>query len=301
MTAKDSKRRSLGRGLDALLGTASDATSAIGMAADATVRGTQTLPIELIRPSRFQPRKTFDPEEMEALAQSVRENGILQPILVRPDPDKSDLYEIIAGERRWRAAQTARLHEIPVVVRALGDVEAFQIALVENLQRQDLTPLEEADGYRRLVEEFDHTQDVLARAVGKSRSHVANTMRLLGLPAEVKALLERGALTAGHARALLGARDPVGLAQQVVLRGLTVRQTEGLIRARRDGARGTAPRPAAPPKSADTVALEQELGAALGLAVTIAERGDGGDVVIRYRTLEQLDDIVERLTTGPGV
>lgn len=298
MSAGESRRRHLGRGLDALLGSGGteDATAASAAAA------VRALPIEFIHRSRFQPRRDFDGEEMASLVRSVRQSGILQPILVRPDPDRSGSYQIIAGERRWRAAQEAQLHEVPVLIRELSDGEALEIALVENLQRQDLSPLEEANGYRRLMEEFSHTQEALARAVGKSRSHVANTMRLLSLPDAVKARLDSGQISAGHARALLGAPDPVALAEQVVRRDLTVRQTERLVQRTRAGPRPSAVRPrkggARPDKSADTLALERDLSAALGLAVSINERGEGGELVIRYSTLEQLDEVIERLNSG---
>ena len=289
MTEREAKRRSLGRGLDALLGSRAEAESA---PADVS-RTSQSLPIEFVHPSRFQPRRDFGGEEFEELVISVRENGILQPILVRPDPDKAGSYQIVAGERRWRAAQQAQLHEVPVVIRELDDAEALEAALVENLQRKDLSPLEEAEGYRRLMDEFSHTQEQLAQVVGKSRSHVANMLRLLGLPAAVKALLQRGDLTAGHARALLNSTDPEALAQQVVLRELSVRQTEKLSQAGRTTPRAT--QKSTPPKGADTLALEHELSEELGLSVTIRERARGGEVVIRYATLEQLDEVLGRL------
>lgn len=289
MSPAEGRRRSLGRGLDSLLGAAPSAAAPEG--------GTEsppTLPVEYLRANPFQPRKNFDPEEMESLTQSVRENGILQPILVRPASGQVNAYEIIAGERRWRAAQQAKLHDVPVLIREITDSQALEIALVENLQRQDLSPLEEAEGFRRLMEEFEHTQEELARILGKSRSHVANMIRLLGLPEKVKAMLERAELSAGHARALLNAPDPEALAQQVVRRGLTVRQTERLSQAAR-----TPARPAAgsqrPGKSVDTIALERELSNLLGLRVSIVERASGGDLVIHYTSLEQLDDVVERL------
>lgn len=288
MTERDPRRRSLGRGLDALLG--GDETAAPSDSGS-TVKTIQTLPVEFVHAGAFQPRKKFDAQELDILADSIRQNGVLQPILVRPDPARDGVYQIVAGERRWRAAQQAQLHEIPVVVKELGDAQALEIALVENLQRQDLSPLEEAEGFRRLMEEFSHTQEKLAAVIGKSRSHVANMIRLLGLPDRVKRLLDSGELSAGHARALLNAEDPEGLAEQVVLRGLNVRQTERLTKA------GKA-KPARRPdrgKSADTRALEQELGNRLGLSVTIRERGEGGAIVIRYKSLEQLDDVIERL------
>ena len=295
MNAKDTMRRNLGRGLDALLGQG----GAEPAETQDNGRPTAVLPVEFIQPGRFQPRKSMDPEEMESLVKSVRQNGILQPILVRPNEAQTDSYEIIAGERRWRAAQQAQLHEIPVVVKELSDSQALEIALVENLQRQDLSALEEADGYRRLMEEFNHTQEELSKALGKSRSHVANMIRLLGLPDSVKEMLDQNELTAGHARALLNADDPEGLAKQVTLRGLTVRQTEKLAQAGRDRKSAPGPKPAISrvAKSADTLALERDLSDKLGLTVTITPRGDGGELAVQYKTLEQLDDVVIRLNT----
>ncbi len=280
----------LGRGLSALLGD-----EAAERGTDAA-RATRQLPTSALRPSPFQPRRRFDPEEMASLVRSVQAQGILQPILVRHAADSTDSYEIIAGERRWRAAQEAQLHEVPVIVKDLSDGEALELALVENLQRTDLTPLEEAEGYRRLIAELNHTQEDLARAIGKSRSHIANTMRLLGLPDPIKAMIERGELTAGHARALLNAQDAIALAQQVIGRGLNVRQTERLAHAPK--ARGLAP--AEPAKDADTLALEHDLALKLGLKVTINHRAGGGELVLRYENLAQLDDLVQRLSRDPG-
>jgi ParB family transcriptional regulator, chromosome partitioning protein len=286
----NSQDKRLGRGLSALLG---DEAAEPGAEA---ARATRQLPTSALRPSRFQPRRRFDPEEMASLVRSVQAQGILQPILVRHAADSADSYEIIAGERRWRAAQEAQLHEVPVIVKDLSDGEALELALVENLQRTDLTPLEEAEGYRRLIAELNHTQEDLARAIGKSRSHIANTMRLLGLPAAIKEMIERGELTAGHARALLNAQDALALAQQVVEGGLNVRQTERLAQAPK--ARG--PAPAAPAKDADTLALEHDLALKLGLKVTINHRAGGGELVLRYENLAQLDDLVQRLSRDPG-
>ena len=289
MIAQDSRRRGLGRGLSALLGPESEDQTTVE-----NPRQPHHLPTGALKPGRFQPRHRFDANEMAALVDSIKAQGILQPILVRPAPDDATSYEIIAGERRWRAAQEARLHEVPVIIRDLSDGEALEIALVENIQRQDLTPLEEAEGYRRLMEEFSHTQEDLARVVGKSRSHVANLMRLLSLPEPVKELLERGELTAGHARALLNVPNPIALAQDVVKRGLNVRQTEQL-------AQDTANRPKkspppAPTKDSDTRALEHDLSLKLGLKVSIEDRGGKGHIMVRYENLGQLDDLVQRLT-----
>jgi ParB family chromosome partitioning protein len=282
----------LGRGLSALLGEdAGPDYTALDQ-----VRESKTVPIEFLRPNRFQPRHNFDEAELDSLAESIRVQGILQPILVRRDSEAPNSYEIIAGERRWRAAQRVRLHEVPVVVKELSDAKALEVALVENVQRQDLNPLEEAEGYRRLMDEFNHTQEDLARVVGKSRSHVANTMRLLGLPDEVKELVASRSLSAGHARALLNAVDPVKLARAVAARGLNVRQTEKLAQ---EGRETKAPVAGLAGKDADTLALERDLSQALGLRVTIAFRGGGGEVTIQYKTLEQLDDVVQRLSQTP--
>ena len=285
------ERRELGRGLSALLGDA--------LGAQDTAAGHQphTLPIEQLRPSRFQPRRNFSEPDIEALADSIRQQGILQPILVRRHPDAPGSYEIVAGERRWRAAQIARLHEVPVIVRDLGDESVLEIALVENIQRQDLGPLEEAEGYRRLIDEFSHTQEELAKAVGRSRSHIANIIRLLNLPARVKSLLDSGALSAGHARALLNAADPEGLASLVVKRGLNVRQTEKLAQ---DGKKPTSKRKTPAAKDPDTIALEQDLSTMLGLTVAIDFHGEGGRLIINYGTLEQLDDLLGRLSQSPA-
>jgi ParB family chromosome partitioning protein len=290
VTADEGKRRQLGRGLSALLGEESEDYAELDR-----LRLSKTVPVEFLQPSRFQPRHRFDDEEIRGLIDSIRANGILQPILVRRVPEQPDRFEIIAGERRWRAAQAAKLHEVPVIIKDLSDGDALEIALVENLQRQDLTPLEEAEAYRRLMEEFSHTQEDLARALGKSRSHIANTLRLLGLPEPVRTLLDEGKLTAGHGRALLAAVDPVRLAEQVVSKGLNVRQTESLAQGKK-----RTPRPAAhAEKDADTIALENEVSNLLGLKVAINHHPTGGTVTIRYQTLEQLDEILRRLSHVP--
>lgn len=299
--AEDTRRRGLGRGLSALLGdpvVAATATES-GEPAGTPLKGLRNLPIGTLRPGRFQPRRVFDQAAIDDLIESVREKGILQPILVRPVDGDGPSFEIIAGERRWRAAQAAGIHEVPAIVRSLTDREALEVALIENLQRQDLSPLEEAEGYRRLMEEFSHTQEELAKTVGKSRSHVANTMRLLALPGPVKEMLDNGALTAGHARALLTAEDPVSLANQVVSKGLNVRQTERLSQhgdAKPKATKGSA-RPA-PSKDSDLMALERELSNLLGLKVSISHGEQGGEVTVQYMTLEQLDGLLHRLSGG---
>jgi ParB family chromosome partitioning protein len=253
------------------------------------------LPIEQLRPSRFQPRHGMTDEGLQELAASIAEKGVLQPVLVRRVAGEPAAFEIIAGERRWRAAQLAQLHEIPALVRDFSDQEAQEVALIENLQRQDLNALEEAEGYRRLMQDYGHTQDDLARSVGKSRSHVANTLRLLTLPDGVKRLLEQGQLTAGHARAVLGCAEPEAVALAAIRRGLNVRQTEALAAAEKPA---EAARRRPPAKDSDTEALERDLGALLGLSVEIRFRGSGGSLVLHYSTLDQLDDILHRLSHG---
>ena len=299
----EQKRRGLGRGLSSLLG---DVAAAVDDSLDAagptsTVRH---IPIGSLVPGKFQPRQVFDEEALEALADSIREKGVLQPLLVRPHPENSGTYEIIAGERRWRAAQQAQVHQVPVLVRELNDQQAAEVALIENLQRQDLSPLEEAEGYRRLQEEFSHTQEELSRAIGKSRSHIANTMRLLNLPDPVKDMVSTGTLSAGHARALLTVDDPVGLARKVAERGLNVRQTEALVQQTLKRNTDSSARPSAHArkdiaKDADTLSLEREMSALLGLAVTIDHKGEkGGTISLQYASLEQLDDLLARLRHG---
>lgn len=287
------KPKSLGRGLSSLLGE--DMADAD---ADAPAAATRVLPVEFLRPGRFQPRRNFDEQAIADLVESVRQQGILQPILVRPSLSDPDAYEIIAGERRWRAAQRAQLHEVPVIVREMTDRAALEAALVENLQRQDLSPLEEAEGYSRLMEEFDHTQENLARALGKSRSHVANMMRLLSLDAPIKDMLDKGDLTAGHARALLGCAEPAKLAREVVTKGLNVRQTEKL--AQGDGGK-KARQPREDTRDADTIALERDLANLLGLKVSIQFSGRGGNLTVFYDNLEQLDEILHRLNHGSAI
>ncbi|MBU8544491.1 MULTISPECIES: ParB/RepB/Spo0J family partition protein [Roseomonadaceae] len=277
----------LGRGLSALIPDAP--------ASPASGDALRNVPVEALEPGPFQPRGGMDRASLEELAGSIREHGILQPILVRPKAGSPGSYEIIGGERRWRAAQAAQLHEVPVVIRDLGDREAMAAGLVENLQRQDLNALEEAEGYKRLLEEFGLTQEGLGQSVGKSRSHVANTLRLLTLPDPVRELLRGGVLTAGHARALVGTAEPAKLAAQIVARGLSVRQAEALAAAppKTEGAGGP-PRPQDP----ETRALERDLTERLGLKVAVRHQGKGGEVTIRYRDLDQLDGLVRLLSGG---
>ena len=303
----EAKKRGLGRGLSALLGEEDeDVGVAVAANADAAVAHpgpggtTQHIAITDLKPSPFQPRSNFDDEAIDDLAASIREKGIIQPILVRASSTGETTYEIIAGERRWRAAQRAQLHEVPVLVRDFDDRETAEIALIENLQRQDLSPLEEAEGYNRLMSEFAHTQEALGQALGKSRSHIANSLRLLALAAPIKQMLSDKVLSAGHARALLGAENAVELATQIVKKGLNVRQTEKLVKT--DGGKTARPKKSSGGRSADkdpdTVSLERDLSNMLGLAVNIDFDGAAGKISIRYETLEQLDDILQRLTHG---
>lgn len=278
------KTHGLGQGLDALLGNRPEEPD-VGNATS----GSQTLTLDLVRPSSNQPRRHFDEAELRELAASIEENGVLQPVLVRPDPTHSGRYEIVAGERRWRAAQMAQCHDLPVVVRALTDRETLEIALIENIQRQNLSAIEEARGYLRLTEEFDETQESIARRVGKSRSHVANVIRLLKLPRLVQQWLEEGTLQAGHARALLASNDPTFFAKIVIKQGLNVRQTERLVNKVRSG--GTSPQG----KSPDTRQIEAELSHLLGLKVTISGEGGRGEVRIAYENLTQLDVLFTKL------
>jgi ParB family chromosome partitioning protein len=287
-------RRGLGRGLSALLGEAGPADG--GARPDGDVR---EAPIELLRRNPQQPRRIFTEAELDELSQSIREKGVLQPLLVRPAPDAPGEYQIVAGERRWRASQRAGLRVLPIVVRTdLDDLDVLEIGVVENVQREDLKPLEEAEAYRTLIDRFGRTQEEVARTVGKSRSHVANMLRLLALPAGVQTALNEGRLTAGHARAIAASPDPERLAKLVVERDLSVREAEALAR---DAAprQGRAPEiKSAPVKDADTRALEQDLTEALGLVVDIVDRNGQGEVRIAYKTFEQLDALCRRLGEG---
>ena len=281
----------LGRGLAALIG---DMATMEGARLTDSSNGIKRLPVEFIIANRQNPRRDFDPDQLEELTSSIREKGVMQPLLVRPSGGDPNIFEIIAGERRWRAAQKAGLHDVPVIVREVDDKEALELAIIENVQRADLNPLEEAQGYGQLMEQFDYTQQDLAQVIGKSRSHVANTLRLLRLPQDVRDMLSRGELTAGHARTLITADDPAALARRIVGSGLSVREAEAMSQ------RGGAPRKrstgAQAEKDADTAALERRLSDALGLAVSVDHRDEGGRLEIRYKTLEQLDNVCLRLT-----
>jgi ParB family transcriptional regulator, chromosome partitioning protein len=285
MDMMQAPKKRLGRGLAALIG---DDTSEDSVVQD--IRTLRHMPIELLRASPNNPRKYFADTDLDDLAKSIREKGLLQPIVVRPMPGGD--YEIVAGERRWRAAQRAGVHDVPVLIRELSDGEALEIALIENIQRADLNPLEEARAYGLLIEQFNYTQQQLAESIGKSRSHIANTLRLLNLPDSVRSQIEQGNLTAGHARALVATDSPAELADKIITLGLSVREAEGLAR---DAGPSRKPKPKAE-KDADTKALEKSVSDAIGLKVEIAHKGDaGGSLVISYKTLEQLEDICQRL------
>ncbi|MBT3767315.1 MAG: ParB/RepB/Spo0J family partition protein [Rhodospirillaceae bacterium] len=290
--AQEPKRRSLGKGLSSLLG---DPLSKKNDTKSEVAKPSNVVPVEFLHPGRYQPRQKFDKDQIRELAQSIKDKGILQPLLVRKHPDKEDAFEIIAGERRWQAAQEAQLHEVPVIIREFSDKETLEVALVENLQREDLSVLEEAKGYNRLMEEFSHTQEELAKVVGKSRSHVANTLRLLGLPEPVRQMLDDGKLSAGHARALLGTESSLPLAEMVINQGLNVRQTEKLVQKSNAPKKPLRPKPV---KDPDTVVLENDITNLLGLKTEIDFKGNSGTLTVKYKTLEQLDDILERLSRG---
>jgi ParB family transcriptional regulator, chromosome partitioning protein len=280
----------LGRGLAALIG---DMAAMEGARVTESSSGSKKLPVDFIIANRANPRRTFDAEQLEELTNSIREKGVMSPLLVRPTDDPN-IFELIAGERRWRAAQKAGLHDVPVIVREVDDKEALELAIIENVQRADLNPLEEAMGYGQLIEQFDYTQQDLAQVIGKSRSHVANTLRLLRLPEDVRSMVASGTLTAGHARTLITVQDPASLARQIVDRGLSVREAEALSQ-QRDLPRRK-PEASVEPRDADTLALERKLADALGLSVALNHSERGGRLEIRYKTLEQLDDICLRLT-----
>ena len=289
MMSQPSKRR-LGRGLAALIGEEPKEEAV----AEAGTKSLRLVPIEFLHANPNNPRKTFKEEELEDLSRSIREKGLLQPIIVRTKGEATR-FEIVAGERRWRAAQRAGVHEVPVIVRELSDGEALEVALIENIQRADLNALEEARGYQQLMDQFAYTQQQLADSLGKSRSHIANTLRLQSLPAEIKSYIEEGRLTAGHARSLIAAENPAKLAQEIIELGLSVRDAEKLTRtnggqpagrSRENGGRA----------DPSTRALEQSLSDATGLKVEIDDKGKlGGRVVIHYKTLEQLDEVCLRL------
>lgn len=302
MTERKPERRGLGRGLSALIGEVTPGEM-VNTPEGPARKPELFVPVEKIHPNPNQPRRQFSEESLAELARSIREKGIIQPLILRASPTVPGDYEIVAGERRWRAAQLARLHEVPAIVRELDDAEVLEVAIIENIQRDDLNPIEEASGYRALMDRFGHSQEQIAEALGKSRSHVANLLRLLQLPEEVQAMVREGVLTSGHARALITTDDPVTLARRVVEKGLSVRETERLAKAARSGAEGEAPTPprtrgGRAEKDADTRALEDDLSANLGMPVSIEHDGEsgGGRLVVRYASLDQLDTLCALLS-----
>lgn len=300
MSDSKPKTRGLGRGLSALMADVApqdDRTEDLGQAK----RSDMIVPIEKIFPNPQQPRRTFGSEQLEELASSIREKGVIQPLIVRRRAQAQDTYEIVAGERRWRAAQMAQLHELPVLVREFNDTEVLEIAIIENIQRADLNPVDEAAGYKQLMERFGHTQDKLSSVLGKSRSHIANLVRLLQLPEEVQGYLRDGQLSAGHARALITADDPIGLARKVIQQGLSVRATEQLAKKADSDAPSESKKPIRPrtavEKDADTRALEADLSANLRMKVTIDHDSgqEAGLISIQYASLEELDELCTKL------
>lgn len=285
-------RPGLGRGLSALLGDAAVETP-VGPSGAGLAPGLRSLPVSALAPHPNQPRRHFDEDALDELARSIETRGLLQPIVVRPHGKD---YQIVAGERRWRAAQRARLHEVPVIVRELDDAETMELALVENIQREDLNAIEEAEAYSRLIGQFGHTQDALAKIVHKSRSHVSNLLRLLELPPPVRDLVVNGHMDMGHARALIGAPDPIALALQVIEQGLSVRETERLAREAKPSKAKTKGRASAPSYDTDIKALEQQLSDLLGLGVRIGHGERGGTITLAYSTLDQLDMVCQRLS-----
>ncbi|MFK0297762.1 ParB/RepB/Spo0J family partition protein [Brevundimonas sp. NPDC090276] len=291
------RQRGLGRGLSALLGENVAESAPVDGGPQPT--GVRSVPIESLKPNPDQPRKQFSAENLEELTASIRDKGVLQPILVRAQPGQDGMWQIIAGERRWRAAQAARLRNVPIIERPMDDVEVMEVAIIENVQRADLNPVEEAMAYGSLISRFGRTQDALAGVVGKSRSHVANTLRLLQLPDSVLNHVMENRLSAGHARALITAPNPEALAEQVLSKGLNVRQTEALARRAADGPRPSKAKPVLSGEgAADVAALEQDLADALGLKVLLTDKGGKGELTIKYGTLEQLDDLCRRLMRG---
>lgn len=296
--------RGLGKGLSALISETAQPPAAVNVElqpAAGAEPGLQTLATNSLQPGKYQPRTRFDEAALVDLSQSIARHGIMQPILVRKLAKQSGRYEIVGGERRWRAAKMAGIKQVPVIVKDLADDEALEIAIVENVQRQDLGPLEESTGYQRLLQEFEYTQEELATAVGKSRSHIANLLRLQGLPEEVKDMLDTGKLTMGHARALLTSESPVELAHEIIKGGLSVRQAESFSKGAKKAPKTAKPTIAAPrqedtgSKDSDILALEASLSESLGLRVSITDRGQSGEIRIAYDSLSQLDDILRRL------
>lgn len=294
--AKKTERKSLGRGLSALLADV-NLGEVHSPQITAALRSRDTdVPIDKVFANPNQPRRTFVEKDLEDLTASIAEKGVIQPLIVRPDPNHQGGYQIVAGERRWRAAQRAKLHSIPVLIRDLTDTEVLELAIIENIQRADLNAVEEAMGYRQLMDKFGHTQEKMAKALGKSRSHIANLLRLLNLPSEVQEYLQNGQISAGHARALVPAIDPSALAREIILKGLSVRQAEVLAKAKKPGV--TKKRRLKPTKDADTRAIESDLSAHLGVKVSIDHKagGQSGELRIKYADLEQLDGLCQLLS-----
>ena len=287
------RQRGLGRGLSALMADIEQTVGGTG-AVNSERRNEMLVPVEAIHPNPDQPRRHFDADDLNDLAGSIRSKGIIQPLVVRAHSVKAGEYEIVAGERRWRASQLAQLHELPVVVREFSDLDVLEIAIIENIQRADLNPIEEAIGYRQLMDKFGHTQEKMAEALGKSRPHIANVLRLLALPEDVQRFVINGSLSSGHARALITAPNASDLARVVIARGLSVRQTEKLVKEPKAPSKERSPKSA---KDADTRALEGDLSAALNMAVSIAHNPgqEGGSITIRYKNLEQLDELCRHL------
>ncbi len=297
MADKKAKTRGLGRGLSALMADVAPVDE--NPSGPPSPRVDVMVPTERLSPNPNQPRRRFEQEDLDDLAASIREKGILQPLIVRPISDGQ--YEIVAGERRWRAAQLAQLHEVPVLVRDFNDTEVLEVAIIENIQRADLNPIEEAAGYQQLMQSFGHTQEKMAEALGKSRSHIANLLRLLSLPEDVRRFVQSGDLSAGHARALITSDDPLKLAKQVIKQGLSVRATEALVKKeqRSDAGNEVTRKPVGKPaKDADTIALEGDLSASLGLQVTLDHKAgqEAGQITIKYKSLEELDNICRILS-----
>tara|TARA_R110002096_G_scaffold14838_4_gene52473 strand:+ start:2472 stop:3359 length:888 start_codon:yes stop_codon:yes gene_type:complete len=290
------KRRGLGRGLSALMADVAETQTVASEGA-----AEQYVPIEKISPNPEQPRKRFDPQDLDDLANSIREKGFIQPLIVRRRDDGT--FEIVAGERRWRASQMAQLHELPIIVREFTDVEVLEVAIIENIQRADLNSIEEAAGYRQLMDRFGHTQEKMAEALGKSRSHIANLLRLLNLPEDVLELVRQGDLTAGHARTLVPSKNPEKLAKQIIAGGLSVRAAEALIKKEHQAENGGSEKRTARPtgeKDADTRALEGDLSANLGLKVTLNHKPgqEAGQMVLHYTTMDELDELCQRLSAS---
>lgn len=298
MSEKKIKKRGLGRGLSALM---SDVTQEIAPYVDqAPRRADFFVPVEQVQPNPDQPRRAFDDAALQELATSIAEKGVIQPLIVREHPTRTGIYEIVAGERRWRASQIAQLHDIPVIVRQYTDTEVLEVAIIENIQRADLNPIDEGAGYRQLMQKFGHTQEQLSSVLGKSRSHIANVIRLLSLPDGVRAYLVDGKLTAGHARTLIGHDDAQRLADHIVKTGMSVRDAEKLAKQGLTKAKTTKTINSVTGKDADTVQIEGELSAALGMKVSIdhASGTEGGRLSVSYRNLDQLDDLLRALSGG---